>query len=563
MTRIVDADRVRWASMVILDWTLTGWCTAAKRQEGSSSEPPIDARPPTPVSPSDAQQELVDRLRKMEQRLDQMTKQNEDLSREVHELKSVNREQSQKSPPSPSATRSYATPAGGTGSFSQPSAGGGSKTSGGDPTATGRAQEIGNPHLGKLPIKTYYDFDNDGFGFSTEDEEFTLDIRALTQLDARIYQQQNQFPVSSGFYNPRTRVYFEGRLTKPIQYEFSFQNTFDVVGLLDAYLNVNYDPRFQLRIGRYKTPFTYEFYRIHVWHLLAPERSLFANNYEGNRRFGLMGWGSVFDQRLEYAVGTFNGQRNSYQPFDSLQDVMAFLNFKPFYNKEEGFVLRDLHVGGSVDAGQENQPAVPSTLRTNSAPAAAGIDSTGAANSASLPFLAFNPTVRERGARALWEMHAAYYYGGLTLLGAWQGGYENYALGTTGSPTRIPIGGWVAQAGYILTGETIRDRTLVEPLRPFDLRKGRFGLGAFEVTARYSELDLNRRVFTTGLADPSLWTNHTQMVDVGFNWYLNKSVKIYFDWERAIFGNPVVYNTNEGRKSSLSDLYWLRLQFYF
>ncbi len=563
MTRSIESVGPRWISLVIVGWMLAGLHQGAKGQEGSPPVPPVATLPRTAVSPSNPQQELLDRLRRMEERLDQVTKQNDELSREVHELRSVNRDRSQQSPRSPSATQSNAPRAGGTGSFSQPSAGGGSKTSGGDPTTTGRAEEIGNPRLGKLPIKTFYDFDNDGFGFSTEDEEFTLDIRALSQLDARIYQQQNQFPVSSGFYNPRTRVYFEGRLTKPIQYEFSFQNTFDTVALLDAYLNVNYDPRFQLRIGRYKTPFTYEFYRIHVWHLLAPERSLFANNYEGNRRFGLMGWGSVFEQRLEYAVGTFNGQRNSYQAFDSLQDVMAFLNFKPFYNMEEGFVLRDLHVGGSVNAGQENQPAVPAALRTNSAPAAAGVDSSGAANSATLPFLAFNPTVRERGARALWEMHAAYYYGGLTLLGAWQGGYESYALGTTGPPTRIPIGGWVAQAGYILTGETIRDRTLVEPLRPFDLRHGRLGLGAFEVTARYSELDLNRRVFTAGLADPSLWTNHTQMLDVGFNWYLNKSVKIYFDWERAIFDNPVVYNTNDGRKSSLSDLYWLRVQFYF
>ena len=88
-------------------------------------------------------------------------------------------------------------------------------------------------------------------------------------------------------------------------------------------------------------------------------------------------------------------------------------------------------------------------------------------------------------------------------------------------------------------------------------------MGAFEVTARYSELQLGRRVFTAGFADPSLWTNYTQMVDVGFNWYLNKGVKIYFDWEHAIFGSPVVYNTNDGRRSSQSDLYWIRFQFYF
>ncbi|MDB5350822.1 MAG: phosphate-selective porin [Planctomycetota bacterium] len=548
---------------MILGAVLASGTTRALGQDGSSSIPAVNAPPRAIVPASDAHQELLDRLRKMEARLDQVTRQNEDLSREVHELKTVKWDQSQAVPGVGAAPRLDTPRSGGTGGEAQPSAGGGSKTSGGDPTTTGRAQEVGNRHIGKLSLKSFYDFDDDGFGWSTQDDEYTLAVRALTQLEARSYQQKHQFPVSNGFYNPRTRVYLEGRLTKPIQYEMSFQNTFDSLNLLDAYLNFNYDARFQLRIGRYKTPFTYEWYRIHVWHLLAPERSLFANNYEGNRRFGLMGWGTVFDQRMEYAVGTFNGQRNSYQPFDSLQDVMAFLNFKPFYNMEEDFPLRDLHVGGSVDAGQENQSPVPAVLRTNSAPSAAGVDSSAAANSATLPFLAFNPNVRERGPRALWELHAAYYYRGLTLLGAWQGGYESYAQGAAGAPNRIPIGGWYAQAGYILTGETIRDRTLIDPLRPFDLRHGHFGLGAFEVTARYSELELNRRVFTTGLADPALWTNHTQMVDVGFNWYLNKSVKIYFDWEHAMFGNPVVNNTATDRKSLHSNLFWLRFQVYF
>jgi phosphate-selective porin OprO/OprP len=105
----------------------------------------------------------------MEQRLDQVTKRNEELTREVQELRAVNRDQCQQFPPAPAVTQPNATRAGGAASFSQSSAGGGSKTSGGDPTTTGRAQEIGNPHLGKLPIKAYYDFDNDGFGFSTED----------------------------------------------------------------------------------------------------------------------------------------------------------------------------------------------------------------------------------------------------------------------------------------------------------------------------------------------------------------------------------------------------------
>ena len=446
------------------------------------------------------------------------------------------------------------------GGGSPPAAGGGSKASGGDPTTTGRAQEVGNRHLGQLSLKSFYDYDNDGFGWATEDKEYSLHIRGMTQIDGRVYGQSGQDFAVNGLYNPRTRVYFEGHLTEPIQYEFSFQNTFDTVALLDAYANFNYDERFQVRIGRYKTPFTYEWYRVHIWDTLAPERSLFATNYEGQRRFGLMGWGVLFDNTVEYAVGTFNTQRNTYQPFHNRQDVMAFLNFKPFYNEEEGFLLRDLQFGGSVDAGNENQPTVPAALRTNSAPSAAAVTSTSAGNSATLPFLAFNPNVIERGSRALWELHLADYYGGLSLLGAWQSGREGYAKGN-GAPTRIPINGWFVQAGYLLTGETIRDRTLVDPLRPFNPFHGHFGLGAWEVTARYSELELDPRVFTAGLADPNLWTNRAQMVDVGANWYLNKFVKVYFDWEHAIFGNPVF--SSPGDFQSSNDMFWVRTQIYF
>ena len=71
-----------------------------------------------------------------------------------------------------------------------------------------------------------------------------------------------------------------------------------------------------------------------------------------------------------------------------------------------------------------------------------------------------------------------------------------------------------------------------------DLRPGDFGLGAFEVTSRFSQLQLGREVFFAGLANPMLWTNEAQMVDLGFNWNLNKFLKVYFDWEHAMFGSP-------------------------
>ena len=336
------------------------------------------------------------------------------------------------------------------------------------------AQLEGNRHRGRSAfLGGTYDFENDGFRWGTEDNEVTIGIRALQQIDARIYANSNQEFASSGVFNPRTRLYFEGNLTRPLSYEFSLQHTYLITNLLDSYVNYRFGDGFQLRFGRYKTPFDYEWYRVHIWHTLAPERSPFAQNFGGNRRFGFMGWGSLFDNRLEYAVGSFNGQRNGFTAFNSHQDIMAFLNFKPFEQKSD-FFLRNLQVGGSLDAGIENSPLSPAVLTTSSPSTPVPLTP----GSVSVPFLAFSDGVRERGYRALWELHVAYYYKGLSFLGAWDSGFQDYALGSSGPPPiRVPTGGYFAQVGYILTGETIRDRMLIEPLQsirppPRPLRPG-------------------------------------------------------------------------------------------
>jgi phosphate-selective porin OprO/OprP len=525
------------------------------------------AAPIAPLSPTESSlQDLRERLATMEQRLDWLNQENRILraNQPVAQLSGGDTLASAQSRP-------VLNPGGFDGQFgsSAPSdrspgltAGGGSKASGGDPTAIGRAQEVGNLHLGEITLDSYYDFDEGGFHFTTADREFGFAFSGMTQVDGMLYSRPTPgLETSSGFYNPRSRIYFEGNVTQPITWEFSFQNFYDTVQLLDAYVNFNYDPRLQLEIGRYKNPFGYEFYRIHVWDLMAPERSLWANNFEANRRFGIMAHGVLLDERVEYAAGSFDGQRNSFRPFDSLQDFEGFVNFKPFYTAPEDFPLRNLQFGGSVDLGDENQNPVPDTLRTNRSPGADPAVSTAASSAASLAFLAFNPTVLERGFRELWEVHLAYYYAGLSAVSAVEGGHESYAPGILASNVHVPIHGWFVQGAYLLTGETIRDRTLIQPLRPFDLRQGRFGLGAWEVTARYSQLDLGSDVFNAGLANPNLWTNHAKMIDVGANWYLNQFVKIYFDWEHALFGSPVVTTSGDFRSSS--DLFWVRTQIYF
>ncbi len=547
----------------LLAASLVSWGAFASAQDPLPTVPALPAGSTAEGSDELSPTKLLERLRRMEQVVGELRGENQDLKEKYQKLS----QEFAASRGQPSQRTGYIegwTPdaVDGPGAADTDDRGRGRVTQGeGGFTREFDEQEAGNRVLGKLPLGVHYNYGREGIELATDDAELLLKLRFLLQADARFFLPSVESPVTSGFYLPRARLYFDGHVTKPIEYQISFQQAYDSFNLLNAFLNFNYDKRLQLRFGRFKTPYTYEFYKINVWDLFAPERSIYNVNFALNRQLGATASGELFDERMEYSVGAFNGQRNSYQPFKNTPDVIGLLNFQPFGTvSSESWLsaLRNLNVGGSAAYGNEDNPLNPAVLRTSANASSAPLDSSAAFNSANVPFLAFNDNVRERGVRALWEMHLAYFYQGLSLLGAWDSGYESWAIGTSGPrPVRVPVNGYFVQAAYLVTGETRTETGLIDPIHPFDLRLGRFGLGAFEPTARFSELTVGQQVFTAGFADPNLWSNKAYMVDVGFNWYLNKFVKIYFDWEHAIFGQPVYYSPEHFSKTN--DTFWAQL----
>ncbi len=394
-----------------------------------------------------------------------------------------------------------------------------------------------------------------GFEFKTADNEFVLQFHNLTQIDFRGYQQGGQAPVRDTFGIPRQWFMFSGRITKPWEYFVSVQNGFDTVSGLDIFLNAHYDDRVQFKVGRFKTPFTYEFYTEPIQGLISPERSLFFNNFALNRSVGGQIWGRLFNKTapLDYAVGIFNSARNSFLDTSDAKNVLAFVNWRPFATLE-GSMLENFVFGGSVMAGTQTTSPVPATLRTavpTSGNAAIGV-----------PFLSFNSNARESGPRAFWDLHAAWYYQHLSLIAEWQSGYDDYALTTNlAAHDRIGVESYYVQAGYFITGETVSGRNVVKPLKDFDIRKGKLGPGAIELTGRFNSLDISKNIFSSGLADGNLWTNNLYIVEPGFNWYLTQYTKLTFSWQHAVFGNNVQYNATSQQKTS--DLFLLRFQLYF
>lgn len=551
------------------------------------SSTPLHAQPPpapSPVLPGAApNDELLRRLKatedlnqKLLQRVEQLSSQVEKLTKSAEDSKSETKESQEStstektSSEEESYSRRFARGVGAQGTDA-------------------RTSEMESRYRGKDKIprrKAIVEF-AEGLEFRSDDDEFQLQFHNLTQAELRVFPQDNQGLVHTGFFIPRQRWYFTGRVTKNIGYYTVINRGYGSLDLLDAFISYRFDSRFRMRVGRMKTPYLYEYFEISEGDLIAPERSVYAGNLAANRQLGMMFLGELFENRMTYAAGVFNGGRRSFEDTNSSKDVFLFLNSRPFLDpsspstdsessgkaksKPNQAVERGEHasnfnpglfnylnLGGSFNFGDENNLPSPMAFRT-----ANDQSSASAAGVLSPTFLQFNNNVKELGERMQWGGHMAWYYRNYFLLAEYGGGYGTYMVTGSDMSTRVPFEGYSVTMSSFLTGERLTRRAnVVKPIKDFQFRNGKItGTGAVEVFARYGYLDLGRNVFTGGLADGNLWSNQCQTVDVGLNWYINFYTKVYLDWQYATFGNEVTRGNNQWMSNS--NLFWLRFQIFF
>ncbi len=419
----------------------------------------------------------------------------------------------------------------------------------------------------------------EGLEIRSADDFITFEFHNLTQADYRDFSNTGD-ALHNNFVIPRQRWYLQGQLTPYAYYYTVINRGYGPLDVLDSWVDFNFAPRykekFQIRVGRMKTPFSYEYIKISESDLIAPERSLFIGNFAGNRQIGAMMHGQLFERQMEYFVGAFNGPRRSFQGYDNSKDLYTFLNFKPFLHSGLDW-LEQLNLSTSYNVGNEHSPLQPAFLTTAN-------DQSPSANAQNVSptFLEFNNGAFENGMRMAWGGDLTYYYKSFTLTAGYQGGYQQYSFSSQTLPstknfllgtdafvgfgstqrTTVPLEGWNVALTYFITGEEITRRVyLLEPKRPFGFYNGRLNPGAIELFSRVSNLQLGSQIFTDNLANPALWSNKATAVDTGVNWYLNNYVRIYIDWQHAMFGSPVYLGTNHYTKHE--NLYWLRTQVFF
>jgi len=130
-----------------------------------------------------------------------------------------------------------------------------------------------------------------------------------------------------------------------------------------------------------------------------------------------------------------------------------------------------------------------------------------------------------------------YYAGRFGLLGEYTEVSQDVSrVATTGLRSdTIDTTAWQLAASFFLTGEEASYRGY-KPNSSFSVEDGSWG--AFELTARYQELEIDDLAFAGGadsFADPDASARKATSYGIGLNWYLSQNLKWVLNYERTSF----------------------------
>jgi phosphate-selective porin OprO/OprP len=370
-----------------------------------------------------------------------------------------------------------------------------------------------------------------GFSLQSADGKNQVRLRGVTHVDGRFFVSDDPTGVPDTWQATRVRPILEG--TVGGIYDFRFTPDFGQgrTVIQDAFVTARLDPKVQVTAGKFKTPVGLE--RLQSANDIRFVARAFPTSLAPNRDIGLQVGGKLLDDRIDYAVAWTNGAIDGGSS-ETLGDVdvnddkewAARLFAHPFA-ESENFALRGLGLGvagtWSSQDGTAAQPLLPA-FRTP----------------AQSTFFRYRtgttPTLAD-GDRTRLAPQFYYYLGRFGLLGEYTTVSQDVSRRTSAGLREgsLDTTAWQLQASWFLTGEEESFRGF-KPNQVFSLENRTWG--AFEVVARYHELDVDDAAFLGGaasFADPAVAASKAEAWAVGLNWYLNENLKWVLNYEQTSF----------------------------
>jgi phosphate-selective porin OprO/OprP len=364
--------------------------------------------------------------------------------------------------------------------------------------------------------------DTTGFRIKSNDGNFSLKIGADLQVDLRNFVGNGDAGTTDQILLRRVRPTFSGTVYKDIDFFFRPDFGQGTTVIYDAYVQYNYFSRAALRVGKFKPPVGLErlqsdddtsFVERGLPTLLVPSRDI-----------GFQLAGDVVAQRVGYQLGVFNGVPDnglSDTSPSSHRDYSGRVFLTPFL-PDKANPLSGLGVGLGASGGNVDGIALPSykTVGQNA-------------------FLTFASGVTSAGHRTRLAPQAYYYLGPFGLLTEYTLTEEEFQKSNVRHD--IAFRAWQVEASYILTGEK---KGFLSPTPNHNFDPLNHSWGAWELALRTGEFSADRALFNYGFASTATSPRTDREWLGGVNWYLNRLVKLSFDYGHSAFGGgaPGVLN---------------------
>lgn len=388
-----------------------------------------------------------------------------------------------------------------------------------------RVEKINTWRLEKTPqtaaqqqLRTVYD---DGFFLAGTDD--TLKIGGWLQADVRIHEKGH--PQVTRFLARRARIDLRGTLEHDYSYrlmgefEGATAGSENTANLKEGWIEYSRFPAFRVRVGQFKEPFSLESQYSALW-LDFVEQSIGVANLQPAEDLGLMFFGKFWQGRVEYGAGIFNGMATNIIEANDDKDVAARVVLTPFA-PHRSIWLKGLHLGGSLTYGKQNS----------------ALDGTGFQTAGGTRFFTYvNPTAGtdvnfndyrwRAGGDIEWDI------GPVSLKGEYL--YSQLRNVTAGTAQHQNLQAWIAQAAWLMTGETRVPNKAVVPKRSCD-RHSR-GAGAWELVARYEQFRTDASLLANGFATG---TDKIWAVTGGVNWWPNAHARVMLNFEHTGFDDAL------------------------
>ncbi len=377
----------------------------------------------------------------------------------------------------------------------------------------------------KLPVTPVVAVNEKGLSIkSAPPGDFEIKLRGGMQFDHRGFFDDDGAPINDTSVFRRIRPSLEGTLGPLVAFRIVPELADDTASLIDATIDVKFNPAYSLRVGKMKGPIGLE--RLVSWNALPMIERGFPTELAPSREVGAQIFGELAKGTVNYAVGAFNGApdgRNSNaSDVDNNIELEGRVFFEPWKNHANVLSGLGFGIAGSTGEKDGSGNALLPRYRTPGQNV----------------FFNYRTPVTAHGAHTRISPQAYFYRNELGLQAEYISSEQELLLpnaaGSPIDPTRIDLkhDAWQLTGSWVLTGEDAGYKGLAKPYQSFVA--GGEGWGAFELVGRYGELHIDDDAFPR-YADSNTSATAAQAYGIGLNWYLTSNLKLVFNHTHASF----------------------------